>query len=117
LLSVLSNLPLTAQLYLQNFSFLILGIHSAVNPIIYAFKAAQFKEELRHINDRAILQCISLLLKIRPESLRSSVGSIVNTPTIHKTFSEGDSQKTGKIDIELKSLNNTTSRVDSEIPI
>ena len=38
------------QIYIQNFAFLILAIHHAANPIIYSFRATQFKTELRNVN-------------------------------------------------------------------
>ena len=88
LLHVMDDLPTPAQLYLQNFAFLILGVHSAINPIIYAFKAAQFKVELRQINDKALMNCISLLLKLRSHSQPASVAATqtLNTPLQSKRF-------------------------------
>ena len=87
-LGVMNKFATPVQLYLQNFAFLILSIHSAINPIIYAFKAAQFKVELRQINDKALVNLISLLIKIRSHSQPASVAGTqtLNTPLQSKRF-------------------------------
>ena len=110
LIKVMENLPIPAQLYLQNFAFLILGVHSAVNPIIYAFKAAQFKVELRQINDKAIVKCLSFLLKVRPLS-NSSIGTL-HTPTINKSAIQSHRLNNSEIEMsEMKAFNIVSPRI------
>jgi len=108
LLHLLDELPKTKQLYLQNFAFLILGVHSAVNPIIYAFKASQFKVELRHINDQCLLKCLSFIMKVRQNSHVTSLGTMhtqaMNKSTLH-------SQRLNN-NVEMKDLNHATPIVD-----
>ena len=60
---ILYKLPVSAQLYTQNFSFLILTAHSSMNPIIYAFKAGQFKEEIKHLEGKAMVNYLRFLLR------------------------------------------------------
>lgn len=75
-------LPLSAQLYIQNFAFLSLVGHSAVNPIIYALKAAQFREEIKQIENRAIVRCLNVLLKFRKQQRESTVQISAKTDQI-----------------------------------
>ena len=65
---ILFQLPVSGQLYFQNYAFLILTGHSAVNPIIYAFKARQFRSEIKHLENRALLKCFSLVMKLKDTS-------------------------------------------------
>lgn len=82
---ILYKLPLPAQLYTQNISFLILTAHSAMNPIIYAFKAGQFKDEIKQLEDKALLNYLRMLLLFY-KGKSATDSETFQLPTVQKTY-------------------------------
>eukprot|EP00116_Pleurobrachia_bachei_P009555 sb/3469817/ len=75
LTGLLPRLPTRAQLYTQNIAFLALAWHSGTNPVVYAFKAGQFKEEIKSLESQAVRKYLGMVMRIKNVTPGGSGGS------------------------------------------
>ena len=83
---VISTFPTHVFGYMQNIALLSLSAHCVANPIIYAFKAAQFKKELKHVGGYLEGKICRRYLTLTGNTLHIDQGHVMSQETV---FSDG----------------------------